>query len=227
MRIGRVVVLALLLGAAARSEQATAPEAGCIACRSDAASLRGDLDGPTWRAVEAGEIVTREVPIAAREAGRAVEALGILDASPRRVWEVVTDHPCFPEFLPNAHETRVRRREADRVYISQHLRVAFVSVRYGAVWTLDPEGGRATWTLDPETENDVRRSDGSWQLAPLEGGARTLARYRADVETGQPLPAGVERMLTHRSLPRVIDGVRTELARRARGDGSSRACRRG
>jgi ribosome-associated toxin RatA of RatAB toxin-antitoxin module len=213
--LGLVVSLLPAAGATAQPDPAAARP--CTACRADPEAVRADYDPEAWRALATGEILTREHELPADQSGvrKAVEAVAIFDAPPECVWAVVTDHVAFPRFLPNVKETRVRRRDEDRVFISQHLRVMLVNVRYGSIWTLRPEQGVAAWTLDPETENDIRRSDGSWQLVPFEGGVKTLARYRTDVDTGRSLPETVERMLTRHSLPKVMRGVREELARRS------------
>ena len=120
----------------------------------------------------------------------------------------------YPSFMPTVETTRVLSRADGRLSVLQHLRILFVDVRYSTLWTLDPARGLATWQLDESAPHDIAETSGSWQLALLPERDRTLVRYRASIDTGQPVPGPIERLLTRSSLPRVVRSVREEVQRR-------------
>lgn len=214
-----LVAVALGLGAAAEPK-APAPglEGGpCVACRASLDEARAACSEADWKAVLSGEVATREVPGATDGSGvgRAVSAAGIVAASPEELWEVLTDWASYPRFMPNIADTRIRRLEGGRAWLSQHLRVFFTDVRYGAIWELEPEIGQLRFALDPDVPHDIAAQEGSWRLTPLPNGGGTLVRYEARVDTGRAVPEFVQTALTRRSLPGLIRAVREEVARRA------------
>ena len=71
-----------------------------------------------------------------------------------------------------------------------------------------------TWALDQEAEHDIADTTGSWAVVPLEGAQATLVRYRSWVDSGRSVPRFVEAFLTERSLPKIVEGIRTEVQRR-------------
>jgi hypothetical protein len=125
---------------------------------------------------------------------------------------VITDWESYPRFLPNTEETRLRRREGDRAWISQHLRVLWNDIRYGVIWEMAQREGIARFTLDEEEPADIAATSGSWQLVPL--GDTTLVRYESRTDVGRPVPAFLRDALARLSLPRVLRGVRDEVAAR-------------
>jgi hypothetical protein len=217
---GAAPTLALLALAAAAGPTAPAPGlagAACVACRAAPEELRRGLSDPDWSSVLAGEIVAGEAPSASEGdgVGRSVSAAGLVGAAPAQVWSVLTDWPSYPSFMPNVADTRVRRLEARRAWLSQHLRVFWSDVRYGTVWELDPEGGRLRFALDPDVAHDIAAAEGAWRLAALPQDGRTLLRYEARIDTGLAVPAFVQAALTRRSLPGLVRAVRDEVARRS------------
>jgi ribosome-associated toxin RatA of RatAB toxin-antitoxin module len=206
----------LLAPGATLGEDAAAqlPTPSCVACRADVPTLREGLEPGDWEVLRAGDVLAKATGPASDGKGRSVTALGIVPASPAQVWAVVTDWEAYPRFLPNTEQTRVVRVEGSRVWLSQHLRLAFTDVRYGTVWTLEPERGVGRFALDPDAPHDVAALEGSWQLAPLGDGAETFVRYAFWVDTGRPVPGFVQQALTRLSLPGVVRGVRDEVSRR-------------
>ena len=205
----------------ANPEGGLAPET-CVACRADVEGARASFSAEQWAQLIEGEVITSDLKQGIGEQARhRSRASGIIAHPPELVWTVLTDFTSWPTFFPNVVETLVRRVEGRRVRISQHLRVAFVNVRFGAIWTLDPAHGLGSFQLDEQVPHDIAASEGAWQLLPIDGGAATLVVYRSEVETGRPVPAFVENLLLKRSLPNAVRGLRDEVARRASEPGPS------
>lgn len=213
-RPGAALLGALLLaGSSAGEEPASPPEAAfapCVACEASLAPVRATYSEEAWQELARGEVVTTHAEVESPGEGveRRVVASGLVERPPAQVWAVLLDFPSHRHFFPNVQETRVRRWEGRRIWIAQHLKVLFTDIRFGAIWTLEPEAGRARFALDESVPHDIAASRGSWELVPVDGGRHTLVRYAATVDTGRPVPGVVERMLTRRSLPRVVQGLR-------------------
>jgi hypothetical protein len=190
-------------------------DAACIACQAPVQALRETYTDAEWKRLLEGKVVTGEVREESEGKGerRIVTAAAILHAAPEQVWSVLTDWESHPGFMPNAKDTRVRRLEGRRAWISQHLEVFWADIHYGTVWTMEPEEGLARFVLDPDVPHDIAATHGSWRLAPLSAES-TLVRFRSWIDTGVAVPGFVQRALIKRSLPRVIRGLRAEVARR-------------
>lgn len=191
------------------------PSPTCFGCRADLKQIRSGYTVAEWKALARGDIVTSK-----RETGANESLEGSLESSaiiPRRsaeVWGVLADFESRPEFTPGLEEVHVVRTEGDRVWLKERVKVWWFSVRYQIIGTLKPALGAMTWVLDKSAPHDIADSRGSWQLAPLPDGERTLIRYRAHIDTGKPVPHFVEAFLTKRSLPKIVGTLRTEVKRR-------------
>jgi ribosome-associated toxin RatA of RatAB toxin-antitoxin module len=210
------VALALLVALPLTAGADALAEPPCVGCRADLALVRASLGADAWDALLRGEVVVSEAaddPEAADE-GRTVQSAARVERAAREVWAVLLDVEHHRDFLPNVHRTRVRRVQGNRIFISQHLKVLMMDVRFGVVWTVDPERGDVAFALDETEENDVAAVRGSWWVVPLGAPSDTLVRYRAAIDTGRPVPAPVQHLLTRRSLPRVVESLRDEVYRR-------------
>jgi ribosome-associated toxin RatA of RatAB toxin-antitoxin module len=187
----------------------------CIACRADLAQIRSGYSATDWTALTQGEIVTSdERSIGPNGTTRGiVGSTAILPQTATQVWSVLTDFEARADFLPTMKESRIVRIDGNRVWVAERLRIFFVNIYLQAISTLHPEEGSITWVLDRTVKNDIADSTGSWQIVAITDG-RTLASYHARLDTGRPVPHFVEDLLTRRSLPKVMEGLRTEVARR-------------
>jgi ribosome-associated toxin RatA of RatAB toxin-antitoxin module len=192
----------------------TPPE--CIGCRVDLAQIRATYTEAQWEAMQRGEVVVTAATSAQPGGGsqNTNEASAIIPYPPAQVWEVVTDFESRPRFVPGNKAERILRREGNRLWIAEHLRILLMNVRFVVISTLEPEEGRVTWVLDQEAEHDIADTTGSWTVVPLEGAQATLVRYRSWVDSGRSVPRFVEAFLTERSLPKIVEGIRTEVQRR-------------
>lgn len=203
-----------VLAAATAAFLASAAPAGaaarCIACRADAGAILAPWDAGTLRALRDGEIRTSWVDEGEGDDGRRLRAAMVVDAPPRRVWELLTAYARWPEVVPRLRGIEVRDAE-EPVRLRHHVRVLGMDVRYGTVRTTAPRAGRIEARLDPEQSNDLETNRTTWQLAPLDDGARTLVEVRARLRTGWTLPGFLEGMLLDRTLPAQMRAFRDAI----------------
>ncbi|MFQ5667673.1 MAG: SRPBCC family protein [Candidatus Binatia bacterium] len=216
MRTVMLLPLLIVSAALAPPPSSKGPPA-CVACRVDFTRIRSSYSAAQWRALMQGQIVTSKTNHSQEDGAvqSSVEASAIIPYPAARVWDVLADFESRPDFTPGLKESHLVRVDGNRVWLAQRVRVLWVNIRYQIIGTVDPEKGLMTWVLDKNVAHDIDRSEGSWQLAPLPEGPRTLVRYQARVDTGQPVPGFIERFLVGRSLPKIVSGLRAEVARRA------------
>ena len=182
-----------------------------VATGVDSERFRRSYSKSQWDALVAGEIVTA----ASRSAdGQHAEASGIIHCAPSDLWPLLVDFESRPAYLPGAREIRILKVVGNRVWLAEHVKILFVSIEYCVINTLDPRSGTVSWALDDTAKNDIAATVGSWQLVPVVGGRHTLVRYSNVLDTGQPVPPAIERILLKRSLPQMISGLRAEAKRR-------------
>jgi ribosome-associated toxin RatA of RatAB toxin-antitoxin module len=191
----------------------------CIACEADRRALERMLPD-TWQALERGEVVVDHARADDEKGpgGRIARAWALIPHRASALWQVLTAFESWPSFLPNLRKTEVLRREGNRVWLRNQIRILWVDVQSAPIYVLHPRQGRITWRLDPDREQDLERVEGAWQIVPLESGDACLVEYRVFVDAGRGVPRFVEQMLTQRSLPDVLRNLRREVeARTARG----------
>ncbi len=142
-------------------------------------------------------------------------------ASPERVRDVLVDFARYPEFIPDmARATMLRAGPSDWTV---QFRVSVVRpIDYTLrLWLEPPTAAGAIalrWSL---VEGPVfRANDGSWTLTRTATG--TLATYDLSVELALFMPRSLLRLLTGKSLPRMLDAVRDRVQRADR-DNSGQA----
>jgi uncharacterized protein YndB with AHSA1/START domain len=215
-----VALLTVVLVAAVTS--APLPEAlvapACVACHVDGEHITQSYSTDEWKALTAGKVLTAKVANeeAHKDQQGTVQAMGIIEHSPSRVWATLVDFASRPLFQPGTKEARVVQVDGNRAWVAEHLRFFLVDIRYTVINTLDPAGGTMRWVLDESVAHDIGGSRGSWQLTPIADGRHTLLTYRAWIDTGRHLPRFVEQFLLQQSLPNAIKGIRDEVTRVSR-----------
>lgn len=190
--------------------------AACVGCRADLPHIRSSYSDADWQALMQGKVVTTTLSDA-RSAGGVQstnQASVLIPYPPAQVWSVVTDFESRPQYVPGAKSVQILRREGNRLWIAEHLRILLINVRFVVISTVEPEQGSVNWVLDHSAENDIADTTGSWTVVPLQDGQETLVRYRTSIDSGRSVPRVIEDYLTQRSLPKVVDGLRTEVHRR-------------
>jgi ribosome-associated toxin RatA of RatAB toxin-antitoxin module len=182
-----------------------------VASAVNAERVRRGYAKAQWDALLAGDVVTAA---SRQDDGQHAEAAGIIERPPRELWALLVDFESRPNYLPGATEVRIVRVAGNRVWLAEKVEILFASIEYRVVNTLDPESGSVSWVLDDSVENDIAATAGSWDLVPVAGGRHTLLRYGNVLDTGQPVPGVIQRLLLKRSLPQMISGLRSEAMRR-------------
>ena len=198
----------------------------CVACQQSAGAARALFSEADWRRLENGEVVVVDHRLKVADGDddsvvRESKAAMIVPRPAAEVWAVLADFESRPDFLPNISESRVERVEDTRVWISQHVRIFWMQIRYTLIMTLDPARGVMTSVLDRSSPHDIRDSHGSWEILP-QSDASALLLSSSRVEAGMPVPDIIESYLVKSSLPQMMISLRNEVERRAQVSASVR-----
>lgn len=150
-----------------------------------------------------------------------VKAVGEVDAAPEKVFAVVTDYEHQVGNMPYVQDQAVFTRSESEAVFWAVADFPFVSRRDWIVrskFDKNVDGGiwRASWVPTevkdvPPPESGVVRlkvNTGSWTLAPLDGGKRTLATYQLLTDPGGSIPTFIANKANTTALPELFARVR-------------------
>jgi coenzyme Q-binding protein COQ10 len=132
----------------------------------------------------------------------------VVDATIERFYEVVTDYPRYPEFVPGIKACRVLEVQGER-HVEYDLDLGLRRIRYVLRHVEDPPR-RVTWSL--VSGEILKVSNGSWELTPE--GQKTRARYSVDIQISrpplvpQPLMDKMSDQMTRVQLPRTLEAFK-------------------
>jgi uncharacterized protein YndB with AHSA1/START domain len=138
----------------------------------------------------------------------------VIDASPARVWEVLTDFDAYPAWARDLKSAEVVARDDE----GRARDVAFRAAAMGrsTSYTLRYDYGGApkvlAWRL---LEGDItRKLDGSYELTPVDDDPdRTEVVYHLEVDLLVPLPGFVKRRAEGRIVSAALRHLRDHLER--------------
>jgi hypothetical protein len=147
-------------------------------------------------------------------------AEGDIDAPPDVVLKVLTDYASHPKWVHGLAVSQVLDKRSGSLDVYQRLHLPMLDDRDYAMhvtWKQKGDGGReiqfaATNDKCPGPPDKcvvrVPIHEGSWTLAPVDGGRRTHAVYRFQMELGGSLPMWMARGRATKDVPALFDAIR-------------------
>jgi hypothetical protein len=175
--------------------------------------------GPDW--TEAYHTSELTIFVKDVDEGRRIVATAEVEARPEIVFEVLSDFEHYPDFMPYVKESRILSREGNSEVIT-YARVAppFVSERDYLLRVRMAPGAASNsgvfkieWEAVPEMQPEVdgvvriKLNEGSWLVAPLDGGARTSLTYTLLTNPGGLIPDFVANMSNTIAIPELFKSV--------------------
>ncbi len=150
--------------------------------------------------------------------------VGVIDADPDVVFNVLNDAESYAHFMPYVADARVLKRDKNSAVLYQRLALPLISDRdYTIVSKHDRTDGadgpvhRLRWEaanqLGPAAKAGIVRvnlCDGSWLLEPS-GPNATRATYVIYTDSGGALPAFVENSGSRIAIRKIFDAVRKQV----------------
>ena len=164
-----------------------------------------------------------------------MKAIGLIDATPKEVWDVVRDLENYPRQMPYTAEAKVlSRSEGDKdILFYSRLNTPLVDARDYIIALKDESDWKdgkgfykVTWTCAPK-ENDslvpekpevvrIRINDGYWLLEPREDGKKTFATYYVYTAPGGSIPMFIINKANGMAVPKVFEAIKkTVIEKRA------------
>lgn len=158
-----------------------------------------------------------------------MKAIGLIDATPKEVWDVVRDLENYPKQMPYTAEVKVlSRTEADKeIWFYSRLNTPLVAPRDYVIILKDEselkEDGKGfykvSWTAAPPEKSDalvpekkdvvrVRVNDGYWLLEPRDEGKKTFATYYIYTAPGGSIPTFIINSANGMAVPTVFDAIK-------------------
>lgn len=177
-----------------------------------------------WEKVDDSDGITvwaRDVP---NSSIREVKAEAEINASSKRVFDVILDVDHYTEFMPYVVEARVVGDAGQRArYVYQRLDPPLIDERDYTL-RVEGDGDHKTglyflrWTSaedkGPARRDDTTRittCDGSWTIEPS-GKKMTHATYHLYTDPGGSIPTWVANLANTRSLPDLMTSIRSRSA---------------
>jgi ribosome-associated toxin RatA of RatAB toxin-antitoxin module len=179
------------------------------------ASASGQWTPSQEAALARGEAVAEVVPTTG--AGGRVRAAINISATPAVVWATMLDCAAAPRYVPGLRSCRIIETAPDALSdVREHrirwtgmlpeMRLRFRS-RYQVQRSIAVE----------LIEGDLSAMRGQWRMQPINGGRAVRLDYDFLLVPRVPVPAGMVRSGMVRDAPGVMQAVRDEALRRARG----------
>ena len=176
------------------------------------ASASGDSED--WRRLEQGAILVTDASVTDADNVSQLrgKAVVLIDAPPGEVWHTITDHENYAEFMPSLVRCEVLEDTGRDKLVSYHVKLVWVDIHYHLRLQLDPERMHIEYRLDRTLPHDnIADAAGAWDLEPVSGGKRTRLNYTVYLDAGRFVPRFVERSLSKRQLPQILENVRRRV----------------
>ncbi|HUF77367.1 MAG TPA: SRPBCC family protein [Thermoanaerobaculia bacterium] len=184
----------------------------------DLAALIPELTPPLLARLEAGEVVTRLIPIPGEKERQGLAAR-LLAAPPERLFRALADPDHWPEWVPFLERSERPNGPAGAPVwsLAFDLPLPLRDRHYRArVTTSEPAGeGAGLWTVSWDSvpgSGNIASARGAFTLA-RHGPKRTLVVFRTATDTGDHTPRILQERALLKSLPWLLDGLRQQAGR--------------
>jgi uncharacterized membrane protein len=177
------------------------------------------------RRVDAREIVIRPSLDPGQRRGT-VRAAVRIDAPPAVVFELMSRCADAVQYVPHLRLCRVRDRAHDDSWQLVEHEIDFGWYAPRLKWVFRAEFVKDESITFRQVAGDFKQNYGLWEFEAVDGGARTLLRYRATIDPPGFVPNWLARSTFKRELPQMLLDLRrhceAEQTRRARAAATAR-----
>jgi ribosome-associated toxin RatA of RatAB toxin-antitoxin module len=131
---------------------------------------------------------------------------------PATAHAVLTDYEQVPRFMPDVRTSVVRERTLDRILLEQEAVAKLMFFSKHVQLLLEVQETANAITFKDTSGKSFARYEGSWTLVPRED--RTAIRYSLTAKPTFSVPKFILARLLKRDAGRMIEGLRTEMAKR-------------
>lgn len=159
-----------------------------------------------------------------------VKAIGLIDASPQKVYAIIRDYPNYKKNMPYTSVSDVVGTADDgkTVYFYSVVDAPFVSKRDYTIKTVDESDWKdgkgflkVSWKpvtdKGPPVKDGLVRvtvNEGFWLLEPRDNGTKTFATYYLYTHPGGSLPTWIVNKANSSAVPDVFKAIRKLAAKK-------------
>lgn len=166
------------------------------------------------------EIIVREIE-SGQSTGKTVEALGLIDAPVKEVYQLLIDFQAYPEYMPNISNILIREQNNNRAVLDYTLELPLGKIkmyRLEMSYKLGLTQAEISWQMIDwpglPKHQTIQNTVGYWRLTPSPyKHDQTLALYHVFTDPGAvPLGLGwIVDILTSNSVPTIMLRTRDRL----------------
>jgi len=123
----------------------------------------------------------------------------VMEVSPEKIYEIVTDFENYSEFLPEMRQVEVLKKSATAAQARFTIKI-IKTVQYTLDYKLTPNE-KVSWSF--VEGNLFKDCKGSWRFEELEAGV-TEATYNVDIDFGRFVPKMITDKLAGSNLPSMM-----------------------
>ena len=144
-----------------------------------------------------------------------VRAQATLAATPRLVWDVLTDYEALPRFIPGLSKSVVRERSPGRVLLEQAGDARFLVFSFPIDVRLEVTENAPHWISSRAVAGNLHRMTGRYDVVPGTKGDGCTLLYRGLLEPDFPLPPIVGLAAMRSMVEEQFAAMVAEIERRA------------
>lgn len=171
------------------------------------AEITADEDARLRRGEVVAHVVRQRGP-----GGRLVAAIDI-QAAPSAVWAVMLDCEQAPEYVPGLDACTILEASPDGSSDLREHRIRWIALLPRMTLQFRSDYAFEREIRVARTGGDLADMQGTWTLEPINGGEATRLHYDFRMVPSNFLPSGLVRAGLLRDTPKVLEAVRTEVAR--------------
>ena len=141
-------------------------------------------------AVQGPAVAAEDFSVESERNGEHVEirARALIAASPREIWQVISDYASLERFIPGMAQSRVLLREGNRARVAQRGDLSFLFISYPFEVELDVVEEPFERIVSHALRGNVRRMDGRYELRPDLSRAGVWLLYSGTIEPESDVP---------------------------------------
>lgn len=175
------------------------------------------LAGSPVRAAGEPEVLTTQVD----EEGSSISwgrAVAVIDKPIDEVLPVVVDYADYVHFMPNFTKSKVLAQRGHRAMVYMEVSVASGTLTLWGQLTLSERAGEGDARIVEArlVDGNMNAFSASWQLTPVDRGARTEVDFRIYVDPDIPLPSSVFSRENERAAGNTVRALRTRVQSRSK-----------
>ena len=138
-----------------------------------------------------------------------VESLVLIDAPAKLIWNIMTDCPGAPTFVPGLKACKVLDSGKSWEIIRHEVKWIWFFPKISYVFRADYQINRRIDFV--KIKGDLREMKGTWRLFPLEEAGQTIVRYEVYLDPSFFIPQWLVEQSLMTDLPDMMAALRTKV----------------